>query len=685
MKPSRSNDSVQAGPYEGRLESWKEIASYLNRDVRTVQRWEQTKGLPVRRLPGGEMARVYALRPELDAWWNSRGIHLASEPETELPASVPGKRGRRRVWAVVALGLAGLAALAAWRIALKPAASPPLRVVPLTSFGGEVSYPSFSPDGKQVVFTWNGEKQDNFDLYVKQIEVGEPLRLTRHPAMDSWASWSPDGRHIAFVRWQIGLPVFELRVIPALGGAERLLVECPLPEVWPAPAGSWTPDSRSLILGFPGAQTHTALFLLSVETGERRRLTSPPAGWNGDDSPVLSPDGSRVAFIRRRGPESGNVFLLNLYRDYSAQGEPQQLTHEPCCTVNPLWTGDGRQILYLTSDQDISTLHRIPAHPGGQPETVDTIGALGSQLAISRQGDKLAYVSGQTDSDLWRVDLPRRGSRPAEGSGTALPARRVLSSSRTDAFPDISPDGKRVAFGSNRSGTFEVWIAEADGSGARQVTALGGPPALLPRWSPDGKQIAYYANMDGNRDVYIVSAEGGKPRRLTRDSASNMAPTWSRDGRWIYFASDRTGTYQCWKAPSDGGQAIQLTRGGGYGGFESMDSRYLYYAKVYSSSAVWRVPVSGGEERPVHPEVTVFRVPWNFAVTAAGIYAPATSNPLAGFELRFYSFATGATEILGKVDKPFGRSMSVSPDGRWLLFQDYPAHRGDLMLVENFR
>lgn len=683
MKPSQSNHPAQPSPSAGRLESWKEIASYLNRDVRTVQRWEQTKGLPVRRLPGGEMARVYALRSELDAWWNSRGIHLASEPETELPTPAPGKQGRRRVWAGVALGLASIAALAAWRFVLNPTAPPSLRVVPLTSYGGEISYPSFSPDGKQVVFTWNGEKQDNYDLYVKQVGVGEPLRLTRHPAMDAWASWSPDGRHIAFLRWLIGSPTFEVRVIPALGGAERLLAEGPTTEVWPEPGVSWTPDSRWLIMGFPNARARTSLFLISFETGERKRLTSPPSDWNGDDSPVLSPDGSEVAFLRRRGPESGNVFLLSLNRDYTARGEPQQLTHEPCCVTNPLWTGDGRQILYLTDDQDISTLHRIPAHPGGRPETVNTVGALGNQLSISRQGEKLVYVSGQVDSDLWQVELPYRDSRPP--GGAELAARRILSSSRVDAFPDISPDGKRVAFGSNRSGTFEVWVAEADGSGSRQVTALGGPPALLPRWSPDGKQIAYYANMDGNRDIYVVGAEGGKSRRLTKAAANNVVPSWSHDGRWIYFASDRTGSFQCWKMPSEGGDAVQITKAGGFGGFEAADGSYLYYAKAYSSTTVWRVPVGGGEERPVHPAVGVFRVPWNFAVTGAGIYTAVTENPLTGFQLQFYSFASGTTQIVGKVARPLGRAMTVSPDGRRLLFQDYPARHGDLMLVENFR
>jgi Tol biopolymer transport system component len=680
MKPLRAKQPVQTDPAGERLESWKEIARHLNRDVRTVQRWEESKDLPVRRLPGGEMARVYALRSELDAWWNSRGLHLTPEEEGAAVEPVTGTGGPTRIWAGVAVGLAGLAALAVWVLLRKPGASAPLRVVPLTSLGGEVSYPSFSPDGKQVVFVWTGEKQDNHDVYVQQIGVGGPLRLTRDPAMDSWPSWSPDGRHIAFVRWQIGQPKFEMRVIPALGGADRLLAEYPLPEVWPVPAASWTPDSRWLIGGFPDATTHTSLVLLSVETGEQRRLTLPPEGWNGDDSPVLSPDGSQVAFIRRSGVESGNVFLLNLNHDYSAHGEPQQLTHEACCAVNPVWTADGSEILYLTGDQDISTLHRIPAHPGGQPRTVDTIGAMGNQLGISRQGDKLVYVSGQTDSDLWRVGLPRHGV-----PGATLTARRVLSSSRTEAFPDISADGRRVAFGSNRSGTFEVWLAEADGSGARQVTALGGPPALLPRLSPDGKQIAYNANLDGNRDIYVVGAEGGVPRRLTRASGGDIAPTWSRNGKWIYFASGRSGSLQCWKVPSDGGAAIQITKNGCFGGFESVDARTLYYAKAWGPAPIWQVPVGGGEERPVGPAVEAFRVPWNFAVTAGGIYTSATKNPLAGFEVRFYSFTTGATEILGRVEKPAGRSMSVSPDGRWLLFQDYPVRRGDLMLVENFR
>jgi eukaryotic-like serine/threonine-protein kinase len=665
-------------PPEERLESWKEIATYLSRDVRTVQRWERGKGLPVRRLPGGDMARVYALKAELDSWWHSRGIHIIPEPARARTRAV---QSRRWVWPVAGLALGSAVALGIWRWAAKQAL-PATHVVPLTSYVGEVRYPSFSPDGKQVVFTWNGPKQDNYDLYVKLVGGGEPFRLTRDPAYDAWAAWSSDGRLIAFVRWQIAKPMAQILLISPLGGAERLLGETFVPEIWPTPAFCWSRDSRWLIAGWPESGTRTNLCRIAVDTGEQHRLATPPQGWWGDDSPVLSPDGRRVAFIRRRGPEQGNVYLLGLTGDYGPKGEPVPLTREACCVANPLWTSDGRQVLYVKHEQDITTLYRIAAVPGSQPEAVRTIGTLGSHLAISPQGEKLAYVSGATTSNLWRVALPRAGIRSA--AAPVLGASHIFSSSRIDAMPDFSPDGSKVAFCSNRSGSMEIWIANADGSNERQLTSLGGPQALLPRWSPDGRQIVFYASVERNRDLHIVSVNGGKPRALT-NGGINYAASWSRNGNWIYFASDRSGQFQCWRIPSAGGGAVQVTKHGGYGGIESSDGKLLYYAKTFTPGDIWQVPLAGGEESPVHPGVAAFRVPWNFSVTANGIYTAATDNPLAGFQVKLYNPSTQSVETLGRVEKSLGRSMTVSPDGTWLLFQDFPAQRGDLMLVENFR
>jgi len=647
--------------------------------VRTVQRWERTKGLPVRRLPGGDMARVYALKSELDAWWSSRGIHLL--PESELPP-VPRRKNRRKIWLAAAAAVALGAVLAGVRL-FPRLAVPALRITPFTSYVGEVAYPSFSPDGRQVVFTWNGEKQDNYDLYIKLIGGGDPLRLTRNPAYDSWAAWSPDGRQIAFSRWFVGKPEAQILVIPALGGAERLIGTGLVPEIWPIPVFAWSRDSRWLLCGYPESVTRTALTRIAVDTGERQRLSTPPQGWWGDDSPVLSPDGSELAFIRRHGPQEGNVYLLALTPDFLAAGEPRQITHEDCCVSNPLWTAGGREILYLKRDTDITAMYRVAPSPGARPRPVTTIGTLGAQFSASPQADKLIYVSGAMDSDLWRVELPAVAG-PSDGHDRVLAPTRVLSSSRMDAMPDFSPDGKRVAFCSNRSGSMEIWVADADGTNTRQVTSFDGPQALLPRWSPDGTQIAFHANTPGDRDIYVISAEGGKPRQMTT-SAINYAASWSHDGTWLYFTSDRTGEFQCWKMPSRGGPAVQLTRQGGYGGIESSDGKLLYYAKTFASGVIWQVPVEGGEEKPVHPAVRSFRVAWNFAVTAKGIYTAATENALAGFSLLLFHPASGEIEVLGRIPKSLGRSLAVSPDDRWFLFQDFPAGHGDLMLVENFR
>ena len=669
----KSSSPVSPVPAE-RLDSWKEIGKYLNRDVRTVQRWERGKGLPVHRLPGGNMARVYALKSELDEWWNSRGIHLVEES----PPPVPAPGSRRWVWLASAAVLCVLAGLALVRLLPKHVVQTP-RITAFTSYVGDVSYPSFSADGRQVVFTWNGERQDNYDLYVKLIGGGDPLRLTRHPAYDSWAAWSPDGRQIAFLRWSIGSPEAQILVVPALGGAERLIGTALITEVWPVPVLSWSRDGRWLLCGYPESMTRTALTRVSMNAGERLRLSTPPPGWWGDDSPVVSPDGTKLAFIRRRGPQEGNVYLLSLTPDYQAAGEPQQLTREDCCVSNPLWIGGGREILYLKRDTDITAMYRIRPVPGARPLPVTTIGTLGSQFATSPKGDKLIYLSGAWDSDLWRVELP-----PGAGQDRLLTPTRTLSSSRIDAMPDFSPDGKRVAFCSNRSGSMEIWVADSDGANSRQLTSLDGPQALLPRWSPDGTLIAFQADRTHGRDIYVIGAEGGKPRPLTSGSI-NYAASWSHDGKWLYFTSNRTGEFQCWKMPSAGGPAFQITQRGGYGGLESNDGKWLYYAKEFFSGGIWQVSCEGGEEKAVHPDMRAFRVPWNFAVTTKGIYTLTTDNPLSGFHVQLYRPESGKLDILGRISKSIGRSMTVSPDGRWLLFQDFPAGRGDLMLVENFR
>ena len=173
-----------------------------------------------------------------------------------------------------------------------------------------------------------------------------------------------------------------------------------------------------------------------------------------------------------------------------------------------------------------------------------------------------------------------------------------------DFNPQISPDGERIAFESDRSGNGEVWVCDRDGRGAVQLTSFADVNAGSPCWSPDGRWNSFDAAPDGNADIYVISADGGSPRRLTTAGSGDTVPSWSRDGKWIYFSSTRTGIPQVSKAPAAGGEAVQVTKKGVFPAIEeSPDGKFVFYAKPEGSprdpTAVWRVPAEGGEEGAV--------------------------------------------------------------------------------------
>jgi Kae1-associated kinase Bud32 len=226
---------------------------------------------------------------------------LVSESGPRNQVQTPSRR--RWVWAAVAplLMATGFFAWQQWRAQI---GMQPLRAVALTTFPGVEIYPSFSPDGNQVAFAWNGSKQDNFDIYVQMIGLGSPLQLTTDPRSDYNPVWSPDGRWIAFLRGQSsGLFALsgkgELRLIPPLGGPERKLAEIWVQKAYlsnrsrePFSYLAWCPDSNCLVVtDSPGAGRPDALFVVSLETGEKRQITNPEPPLLGDSNPAVAPDG----------------------------------------------------------------------------------------------------------------------------------------------------------------------------------------------------------------------------------------------------------------------------------------------------------------------------------------------------------------------------------------------------------
>lgn len=172
----------------------------------------------------------------------------------------------------------------------------------------------------------------------------------------------------------------------------------------------------------------------------------------------------------------------------------------------------------------------------------------------------------------------------------ALRVHKLIWGEGGNAGPQFSPDGKRIAFMSNRDGPWQIWVSEADGSHPRQVSFTDS--AGTPRWSPDGKSIAFDAPFDASTWIFVVRVDQSQ---RAQPVIEGLVPSFSRDGKWIYFASQQTGDWQVWKTSLDGSE-VQVTFHGGFAALESTDG-YIYYSKSrYSEPEICRIRVKGGEE-----------------------------------------------------------------------------------------
>ncbi len=597
-----------------------------------------------------------------------------------------GASSRRpsRNWGVVLGGIVvagGLFFALRHRDMPSAAALPPAKVVPLTTYLGDQKDPSLSPDGRQVVFSWNGADQKNFDLYLKPTAAGPPLRVTTDPAEDLAPAWSPDGGTIAFLRASSTATRYSVLLIPALGGPERRLAEISIPDrQWvPTPFLSWFPDGQALAVIDAQAGGPTALFRLSVRTGERTALTVPPAGTMGDASPAVSPDGRTLVFSRianvgewawsihamtiGSGPESDREVLRSSETRYAVGGNMLQ---------GLAWTPDGRRLVYAAAP----TLWSLPWPASGLPQDAPRkieVGDRARQPALSRESSRIVFslpIGG--DNDIWRVRLPKAQRR-------AEPPVRLVASTRQDFAPQYSPDGRRIAFESDRGGNLEIWVCDAEGGSCSALTSMGSAFTGTPGWSPDGKQVAYYSRTEGKAQIFAIGREGGAYRQVTADGSSHMFPRWSRDGRFLYFASNRSGKFQVFRVADGGGEAVQVTRDGGFASLESPDGQWLYYTKSEAEDApLLRMKCEGGEEAQVLPSV-IFH---NFDVVAEGIYYVSRANGARA--LRFRSLGDGKDRVVTAVADGYV-GLSVSPDREWVLYTETNAGGSNLSLLEDFR
>lgn len=540
----------------------------------------------------------------------------------------------------------------------------------LTSLPTREIQPSISPDGQKVIYS--SDQNGKYNIYVTTLD-GQTTRLTHADAHELHPAWSPDGQLFAFLR--ISDDGFDVVVSPLAGGAERkvariehLGVAAPHDDVLLAqgsPGPAWSPAGTELAFTYGIPETSSGpIHVLQLNSGQQRVLTHPANGAY-DFYPAYSPDGKWLAFCRLHSNSTSSIYVVP-----ASGGAERPVSKEDQDLRGLAWMPDGRFLILSSNRAGTQRLWSVGLD-NGRMSPFPTAGTSARDPSVSRDGKWVVYSDYMLQAEIWK--LPLKGA----------PGRNLLPSTRQDHSAQYSPDGKSIAFVSDRSGSWELWTVLADGTGPRQLTHFDGPLLGTPHWSPDGRYLAFDARPKGHSAIFVIPALGGTPRVVDDNSQEDKMPCWSHDGKWIYFNSNRGGSQQLWKIPAAGGKAILLARQFAMDSVESPDGRNVYF--LGASPGIWQAPVEGGKAAPVkNLGGGALESRRMFSVTSEGIWFLGQAKGNYGVWL--YNLASGQVKYKAALENDVMLDvpgLSVSPDGSNLLYSRRKESRSDLMLVRS--
>ena len=591
---------------------------------------------------------------------------IARSLATPVPNAQPYIRWR---WVIglIAASVVVAAALAFVRHSSRMSDLPPMTIVPFTSYPGLETAPSFSPDGSRVAFSWdngsgNRSGGPQYDLYVKAIGSETLLRLTNHPADWISSTWSPDGTQIAFHR--LAADDNGVYVVPALGGPERKLIATHVPYDLAAPL-SWSPDGKWIAYsdrardGGDGNRN----FMMNAETLETHEFPHDPS-CRHEGSLTFSHSGQELAMVCVHNTSSYEYLVTDL------QGKSKRsLTTVHNNLTPPVWSGDDKSLI-MAEATGRGKFEELRVRDG----KVRTLSApTGAWPAISPDGRKLAISVSDNHINIWRKDLQHPDA----------PAQQMYTSTRQQSSGQYSPDGKHVTFDSARSGTWSVWVADTDGSDLVQISHEG--PAGDPHWSPDSQKIAFeMIEPNGLVGVYTADISDRVPHKLKTNVRESSDPFWSHDGKWIYFRGFEGVSRQLYRCPAGGGDATLLAASHQIRvPIESADDKILYFPRRNGDANIVMLAL----DRPGATPQEVSGMPkisseYQWTLVHDGIYFTPQNSPRS---ICFFDFMTRKTREIFKADKDLAQGMSISPDGRYMIYSQIDESNADIMLVNNFR